>query len=719
MRHILFSLMLAITTICQASPNTTTYSCNCDLPAPQNLKAVEVGTTYATLRWDAVVGAVGYQVSLMDTLGNLIHTALTTETTIFEEDLESGLAYEYRVAAVCLGGGVSTWFSIVAIKPVVVDLVVSLEKPRSIYQSFCEENINNIAYCQFDIKTDPYVVGKISRKSTGEQLRFEIKYKNTKGGPRFILNMVNEIYETNPFFKPLLVSNNNLIEENNILYAVPLSDKSKICKINISKIGTTLYSVEVSLPYYSDLVFNLYHTSQKNNLTGGDLNSFKQEFGNNSSGQWISYFPNFGDTISIDDINVLNENTVWAAGYRVVVKDESYGFQETDSTYITVTNDGGTNWETHTVPLGKRPIITSISALDGNICYVAGLTEYKKSMVLKTVDRGKSWSTVFSPNFGNGNSVVNYVHFFDQNHGIVQADPKNGEFLIFNTQNGGLNWTLIHPDSIPNPLPGEFGYSADSYGNDIWFNTSLGRIYRSQNKGQSWMVYQTPFAVLYGQSFSDSLNGIGYFGYFVQDLLPTPIIITNDGGMNWKTLDLSIFGEKYAILGYEYIPNSTYIMLNTCIGSITTGNFATWISPDRGETWQQVSSGENIFWPTFISPTIGWGGEGQQFSHKTQMFKYTGSPLVGLFSGKTLTQDWSISPNPCVDHFNLEIKSDKTESYMLLINDVQGKLVYTQSFVQDGTTPVPVNFGKLSAGNYVVTLLSKEGKAAKWIVVGE
>ena len=87
MRHIFFSLMLAITTICQASPNTTTYSCNCDLPAPQNLKAVEVGTTYATLRWDAVVGAVGYQVSLMDSLGNLIHTALTTETTIFEEDL--------------------------------------------------------------------------------------------------------------------------------------------------------------------------------------------------------------------------------------------------------------------------------------------------------------------------------------------------------------------------------------------------------------------------------------------------------------------------------------------------------------------------------------------------------------------------------------------------------------------------------------------------------
>jgi hypothetical protein len=197
------------------------------------------------------------------------------------------------------------------------------------------------------------------------------------------------------------------------------------------------------------------------------------------------------------------------------------------------------------------------------------------------------------------------------------------------------------------------------------------------------------------------------------------MIITNDGGKSWNDLNLSTLGDSIAVFGFEYIPNSPYIMLTTCKGSITDGYFATWVSPDRGITWQQISTGENIHWPTFISPTIGWGGEGQQFAHKTKMFKYTGSPLVGLFSGKALPQDWSISPNPCVDHFNLDIKFDKTESYLLLINDVQGKLMYSQSFEQDGTTPVPVNFGKLSAGNYVVTLLSKEGKGAKWMVVAE
>ena len=435
--------------------------------------------------------------------------------------------------------------------------------------------------------------------------------------------------------------------------------------------------------------------------------------------QWTNFTPNFGDTIGIRGIAIVNESTVWSAGYRVFIKYNGYGLQESDDAFIGVTKNGGLNWETNLVPLGSLPLITSISALDENNCFIAAFFNSQNSIVLKTEDGGHTFTSAYSPNFGLGGSFVNYVHFFDNNQGVVMADPKNGEFLIFTTENGGKDWTKVHSDSIPNPIPGEFAYSGESFGNFIWFGTSEGRVYRSLNKGQSWQVFQSPLVSIYNLNFSDALHGVGTIGYITPGLLPVQMIITNDGGETWNELDYSVIGDSTAVFGFEYIPNSPYILLTTCKGSITDGYFATWISPDRGITWQQISTGENIHWPTFISPTIGWGGEGQQFSHKTQMFKYTGSPLVGLFSGKTLLQDWSISPNPCVDHFNLEIKSDKTESYMLLINDVQGKLVYTESFVQDGTTPVPVNFGKLSAGNYVVTLLSKEGKAAKWIVVGE
>jgi photosystem II stability/assembly factor-like uncharacterized protein len=436
-------------------------------------------------------------------------------------------------------------------------------------------------------------------------------------------------------------------------------------------------------------------------------------------GQWGAVTPGFGDTIGVKAIDIVNENTVWSAGYRVFIKYNGYGSPETDSAFIGVTKNGGLNWETNHIPIGSLPLITSISALDENNCFIAGYSKPTQSFVLKTEDGGHSFTDAYSPDFGLGNNFVNYIHFFDPNQGVVMADPKNGEFLIFTTVNGGNDWTKVHPDSIPNPIPGEFAYTGESIGNFVWFGTSEGRVYRSLNKGQSWQVFQSPLNFIYNINFSDELHGISSFGYIAQEILPVEMIITNDGGETWSVLDYSAIGDSTAVFGFEYIPNSPYILLTTCKGSITDGYFATWVSPDRGITWQQISTGENIHWPTFISPTIGWGGEGQQFAHKTKMFKYTGSPLVGLFSGKALPQDWSISPNPCVDHFNLDIKFDKTESYLLLINDVQGKLMYSQSFEQDGTTPVPVNFGKLSAGNYVVTLLSKEGKGAKWMVVAE
>jgi len=265
MRHIFFSLMLAITTICQASPNTTTYSCNCDLPAPQNLKAVEVGTTYATLRWDAVVGAVGYQVSLMDTLDALISTAFTAETTAFEEDLEPGSTYKYRVAAVCLGGGVSTLYSIVAIKPVVVDLVVSLEKPRGLFDIICEKDVVGSAECSFNATLNPTIVGEVSRKSTGETMKFQLRYTIENGIPKIILNEVDESYENIPFLKPQIKSNKNNLEDKNIQFAYAVSDQIKIFKITINSIGNLNFKILIDKPYYDDLKFSLITTSSIKN----------------------------------------------------------------------------------------------------------------------------------------------------------------------------------------------------------------------------------------------------------------------------------------------------------------------------------------------------------------------------------------------------------------------------------------------------------------------
>jgi hypothetical protein len=186
---------------------------------------------------------------------------LTTETTVLEEDLEPGLAYNYRVAAVCLGGGVSTLFSIVPFKPVVVDLVVSLEKPKGLYDVICEKDIVGSAECSFNAVIDPSIIGEVSRKSTGETMKFQLRHVSENGGTKLILNMVSEIFESKPFFKPSIKSNKNKIEDKNIQFANLLTEELKICKIRFDWIGSLLFTVIVENPVYNDLVFKLIKTS--------------------------------------------------------------------------------------------------------------------------------------------------------------------------------------------------------------------------------------------------------------------------------------------------------------------------------------------------------------------------------------------------------------------------------------------------------------------------
>ncbi|MBK8854388.1 MAG: hypothetical protein IPN10_09865 [Saprospiraceae bacterium] len=51
------------------------------------------------------------------------------------------------------------------------------------------------------------------------------------------------------------------------------------------------------------------------------------------------------------------------------------------------------------------------------------------------------------------------------------GDPRDGEFEVYTTKDGGVQWTRVSGDHIPNPISGEFGYNGDYevVGNTIWF----------------------------------------------------------------------------------------------------------------------------------------------------------------------------------------------------------------------------------------------------------
>ncbi|MDX2281742.1 MAG: YCF48-related protein [Saprospiraceae bacterium] len=401
----------------------------------------------------------------------------------------------------------------------------------------------------------------------------------------------------------------------------------------------------------------------------------------------------------------------------MLINDTGLGYPKTDSLFLFQSVDGGSNWQSKSIYFGDYAYPTAISAPNSNTLFIGGSTNlFANAKMLKSTNNGQSWNEVTLPSNLNDN-YINILNFYDSNFGIITGDTYVDEFLVFHTSDGGNTWNALADNLIPDALLSEFSTAGQTMGDYLWFTTNYGRIYKSADRGYHWEVYQSPLNNLEGISFSDTLNGIALYGFIVLDFNTSPIIITADGGKTWKKLDITPLGPKTGIFGASYIPNSSYIMLTTAKNSLLTGDFATWISPDRGETWQQISSGENIYTINFLDASTGWGGEGQQLAHPTRMFQYTGSPLVGLFSDKVLQVEWDVFPNPTADRVQVRVQEEKPASYLLLVNDLQGKLILRQEW--DGTGMLDLDLGACANGLYTLTLASKDGKAVRKLVVSQ
>lgn len=436
------------------------------------------------------------------------------------------------------------------------------------------------------------------------------------------------------------------------------------------------------------------------------------------SAQWATHIPGFGDTIGIADIEVVNENVIWAVGLRYGVDDSLYYYGAGNETYYAVTADGGDTWKTGTVPMGATPFIANMTATDAGTALITGLENFGNAKTLKTTDGGTTWQ----PTANNWDPVASwpdYIHAFTPAKMCVIGDPRNGEFEIYTTFNAGNVWQLVPGSNIPDPLPGEFGYNniGQAIGNTIWFGTNQGRIYRSQNSGSNWEVFTTPLGAALGSfAFSDENNGYVSTSFGFDD--GAQFYVTSDGGATWTQLtNLPYSGDFLTFGPAAYIPGQPYLVQGLTPGGNLSGPYETWISPDRGNTWQQVSTGEMIGWPTFINDSIGWAGEFQQLSHPTRLYEYTGSPLVGLFSPEQLDAEMSLFPNPAADRVTLRVQTREAGDFWILLNDAQGKLIRKETVGNAAAFEKIWEISALPVGEYVITVSGVKGSASRKLVV--
>ncbi|MCC7505714.1 MAG: T9SS type A sorting domain-containing protein [Saprospiraceae bacterium] len=442
--------------------------------------------------------------------------------------------------------------------------------------------------------------------------------------------------------------------------------------------------------------------------------------------QWQVFTPPQSDTVGAYDVRMAydNDQVVWCIAMKYEVTPTAYQWLEAPSLYFTKTDDGGATWTSGAIPMGVAPYASNICPLSGDVAWASGLDEDFVSYILKTTDGGLTWEPYLENAFTDPSAYVDFVHFWDENNGIVVGDPTPSDtepepfFEIYRTTDGGATWERVPSANIP-PADGEFGDGGnyEVHGDHVWFNTLSStnylsqRIYHSADRGQTWEALETGNQFAFW-SFSDSLHGVTAFRT-VPGQPQVELRYTDDGGDTWSILPT--YNSINPASDYILIPESHYILTARRVSNIN-GPFYTYVSKDLGVSWQQVSSGENVSIFDFSSPSTGYGAEWQPADHLMRMYKYAGDPLSGLLANQPLNAQVSVSPNPTADAVSVSISGEHPERYTVLLNNANGDLIYRQNTDKTVQASLRFELTTLPAGTYTVTVSSPAGHLTKTIV---
>jgi len=368
-----------------------------------------------------------------------------------------------------------------------------------------------------------------------------------------------------------------------------------------------------------------FHTLKVVALNATDTVSFPVTIGINNWSPQVSGF-SFGKRIQY--INAVNSNVAWATSYDGSLQD-FYLNQK-----FTRTINGGGTWIPGIITNSVGLLPSMIFALNADTAYcpMYSMNAWPGNPrgIYITRNGGLTWDRQTSASFNNATSFPNVVHFFNKKDGWCMGDPINGEFECYTTSNGGIDWLAVPAANLPDPVSDEYGTAGyySSVGNNIWFATNKGRVFRSNDKGLSWDVSVTTFSdKLIDVVFATHLHGI------VQNRDSANIGAlseTSDGGITWQSV--AARGPVLA-LDLEYVNGTENTWVSTGVGENAKGAS---YSFDGGHTWQLFKGTETTQYVVtdWVNNRTGWAGGFSVNSNQGGMFKFTGTlqPLAPLAS---------------------------------------------------------------------------------------
>ena len=303
-------------------------------------------------------------------------------------------------------------------------------------------------------------------------------------------------------------------------------------------------------------------------------------------------FPN--PNTGVKYLHVVDEHNLWITGYN--------GSDPSDrSATFAVSNNGGISFSNDTAHGYTGYGTSMIFGLDSMTAYMPIYGPAGGGAILKTTDRGQSWTEQNTATFSAPEGFPNLVHFWDSLTGFCAGDPNQGYFEIYTTTDGGDNWIRVPQQNIPDPQSAtEYGITGyySVAGDTVWFTTNEGRLFRSLNRGIDWTVSTPPIGGATAKVFfRNAQHGI------IFDNTSTPIRLWEsfDGGDTW--------GEVYytgTVFGIDicYVPGIS----NTWVSSGNNEGIS--YSYDGGHSWSpfQGIDGMSFLSTRFYNQHIGWAG---------------------------------------------------------------------------------------------------------------
>lgn len=292
---------------------------------------------------------------------------------------------------------------------------------------------------------------------------------------------------------------------------------------------------------------------------------------------------------SLRGLSVVNKKIIWASG--------------TGGTFLKTT-DGGKTWTVGKVPGAEKLDFRDVEAFDANTAYLLSIGEGESSRIYKTTDGGATWKLQFKNE--NPKAFFDSFDFWDKNNGIAHSDPVDGKYYLLKTTDGE-NWQAIPGDKMPPAKTGEAAFAASGTSliingkSDVFLVTggADARVFRSNNRGLSWFVADTPIisgtagSGIFSIAMRDGRNGVIVGGnYEKPNEITNNLAFTGDGGKSWK-LGKGLNGYRSAV---TYVDKRTLIAVGSSGSDISRDVGKTWTNLDK-ENYNAVDAkGSNSIW---------------------------------------------------------------------------------------------------------------------------